>query len=385
MQGEVSQNESRRLVKTGTPGVYKRGGSYVVIYRDPSGKQRKRAARTLAEARAVKSSLSTDVRRGEWREQSRVTFADHWPSWIATYSGRTSRGFREATRQDYRRDLERFAVPFFGRMMLGAIAPSDVKRFTIKLAADGYAAGTIRNVLAPLRAMLADAAEEGIIRANPAAGVRIPSNARQPEAKEKALTTVQLERLRSTLARDEDVLLVDFLVASGQRISEAMALDWSDVNIAACRVRIERRQYRGIDSPKSQMSRRTIKISPKMAQRLLLLRESRPNAVEADPVFLSPEGSRLNYANVYNRTLKPAMLAAGIEDGAFHRLRHTCGTELRRRGATLEEIQLHLGHHDMGFTRRVYVHLDHEDGPDPTLLDEVAGCAPAPRRLKVAS
>jgi integrase len=93
----------------------------------------------------------------------------------------------------------------------------------------------------------------------------------------------------------------------------------------------------------------------------------------------------LNYANAYNRMLKPAMRAARIEDGGFHRLRRTCGTELRRRGASLEEIQLHVGHHDMGFTRRVYVHLDAEDGPDPTLLDDLAGCAPAPCRLRAAS
>src|SRR3954471_9711141 len=228
--GSSQMGEGRKLLKTGTPGVYKRGGAYVVIYRDPAGKQRKRAARTLAEARTIKSSLSTDARRGEWRNQSAVTFPDHWPSWIDTYAGRTSRGFRETTRDDYRADLEQFAVPFFGRMKLAAIAPSDVKRFTLKLASDGYAAGTIRNALAPVRAMLADAAEDGIIRSNPAAGVRIPSNARQPEVKEKALTTVQLERLRGTLMRDEDVLLVDFLVASGKRISEAMALDWRDVN-----------------------------------------------------------------------------------------------------------------------------------------------------------
>ena len=34
------------------------------------------------------------------------------------------------------------------------------------------------------------------------------------------------------------------------------------------------------------------------------------------------------------------MRAAGIGHGAFHRLRHTTGTELRRHGVTLEEIQL---------------------------------------------
>ena len=34
MSVAVSQTDSRRLVKTGTPGIYKRGGSYVVVGRD---------------------------------------------------------------------------------------------------------------------------------------------------------------------------------------------------------------------------------------------------------------------------------------------------------------------------------------------------------------
>lgn len=178
-------------------------------------------------------------------------------------------------------------MPFFGRMKLAAIQPSDIKSFLVKLANDGYAAGTIRNALAPLRAMLADAAEDGIIRGNPAAGVRIPSNAKQPEDKPKALTSAQLERLRSKLPTDEAVLFVDFLFATGERISEAMALDWADVDVARCRVRIERRQYRGMDAPKSRTSRRTVKISPTMARRLLALRESRPEALDTDPVFVA--------------------------------------------------------------------------------------------------
>jgi hypothetical protein len=40
MQKQSSQD--RRLVKTGTPGIYKRGGSYIVRYRDPHGRDKKR-------------------------------------------------------------------------------------------------------------------------------------------------------------------------------------------------------------------------------------------------------------------------------------------------------------------------------------------------------
>jgi integrase len=376
---------SRRLDRTSTPGVYKRGGSYVVVYRDPSGRQRKQAARTLAEARDLKSSLTTDVRRGEWREQSSVTFAQHWGPWIDSYAGRTSRGFRETTRQDYRRDLEQFALPFFCRTRLAAIDPADVKRFMQDLAAKGYSAGTIRNAVAPLRAMLADAAEDGIIRSNPAAGVRVPSTAKRPdETRAKHLTATELERLRMNLATDDDRLLVDFLVATGLRISEVMALDWGQLDVGRGRVRIERRLYRGFDTPKSRTSQRVVRMSPSMARRLHDSWESRGGPPPTEPVFVSPEGYRLDYSNLYKRIV-PAMRAAGISHGAFHRMRHTTGTELKRRGAGLEQIQAHLGHHDLAFTKRVYVHLDaEEDGPDPSVLDDLVGCAVTPARLGIA-
>ena len=376
----------RKLVKTSTPGIFKRGGAYCVVYRDPSGKQRKRSARTLAEARDLKASLTADVRRGEWRAQSAITFADYWKPWIDSYAGRTARGFRENTREDYRRDLEAFAVPFFGRMKLAAIEPSTVKRFLVELAEKGYAAGTIRNALAPVRAMLADAAEDGIIRFNPAAGVRVPANAKQPDpSKAKALTTAELERLRASLDTDDDRLLIDFLVATGLRVSEVMALDWSHVELGRGRIRIEQRLYRGMDAPKSRTSRRIVKVSPAMVARLRGLWESRRMPIPSEPVFVSPKGARLDYSNLHKRIV-PAMREAGIEEGAFHRLRHTTGTELKRRVAGLEQIQAHLGHHDLAFTKRVYVHMDAEEaGPDPSVLDDLAGCAPAPPRLDVVA
>ena len=41
------------LQKTSEPCVYKRpGGTYVVVYRDPTGKQRRRSAKSLTHARA---------------------------------------------------------------------------------------------------------------------------------------------------------------------------------------------------------------------------------------------------------------------------------------------------------------------------------------------
>jgi integrase len=380
------------------PGIFKRGGSFVVVFRTGDGRQHKMAAPTISAAKRLKASLVTDVDRGEFRERSHVRFADYAPAWCRMYAGRTSRGFREGTRASYLRGLgfdedgkplDRAAV-YFGRMKLAEIEPRHVKGYLQSLADAGLAPSSIRRLFAPLRAMLQDATEEGVLRFDAASGVRVPASAKAPEPKRKDLEPDDLERLRGELGRDEDRLLVDFLVATGVRVSEVIALDWSDADFGRRRVSISKRDYRGdVDRPKSAMSRRDVRISQRMAQRLWELRKSREQATDEDPIFTTRTGKRHNYGNLYHRLLKPAMLAAGIEHGGFHRLRHSCGTQLRRRGASLEEIQLHLGHEDLAFTRRTYVHLDERDGPDPELLDDLAGCAAAspssPTRLEAVA
>ena len=136
-----------KMVKTSTPGVYKRGNAYQVVYRDPTGEQRKRSARTLAEARALKASLhGGHVIAGEYFAESKLTFADYARQWITSYGGRTARGLREGTRDGYRAVLGLDAegeptgggaVAYFGRRPLVSIRPPDLREYGEALAAAG--------------------------------------------------------------------------------------------------------------------------------------------------------------------------------------------------------------------------------------------------------
>jgi hypothetical protein len=54
------------MEKTRYPGIYKRGSRYVVVVR-VGGKQAKRSARTLDEARRLKASMTTNRDRGEFQ------------------------------------------------------------------------------------------------------------------------------------------------------------------------------------------------------------------------------------------------------------------------------------------------------------------------------
>ena len=128
------------------------------------------------------SELNTDVARGDHNPSTSQTFSNYADQWIATYAGRTRRGFREETRDDYKRILDADAKPFLGRMRLGEVRAQDIKAYiqhvsTREVRRDGIdqriKPNTVRLSLAPVRAMFATALEEGIIRVNPCVGVRI--------------------------------------------------------------------------------------------------------------------------------------------------------------------------------------------------------------------
>jgi integrase len=135
--------------------------------------------------------------------------------------------------------------------------------------------------------MLADAAEAGDIRQNPARGVRIGNLTKSPAAAPvKALKPSEAATLIAALP-DPYRLLVRFLLETGLRISEVAALRWSDVDFAAHRVRVERRYRDGrLGPPKSNAGRRVVPLPAPTSRLLLEARKTARNA--SDEGLVSP-------------------------------------------------------------------------------------------------
>src|SRR4051812_31841959 len=115
------------MVRTKTPGIFKRGRRYVVVYRDCSGRQRKEAAPTLDQARKLKAARTADVARGEFHPASHERFRDYAEPWVDRYQG-----IRPSTREDYRALLSGYAFPFFDerrRLRLTDVTPTDIAAF----------------------------------------------------------------------------------------------------------------------------------------------------------------------------------------------------------------------------------------------------------------
>lgn len=410
---------SEKLIKTKTPGIYKRGSRYAVIYRSSDGRQRQESARSFDAARALKALRETEVDNGAAdADIAQRGFSEYAIEWIGGYQGTGRRGFRELTRRDYKRDLERYAIPFLGgrlRRKVGQITPADIARFIAWLcndqeqgerqaaarrrkledagrfaAAEAVSAtpvhladATVRRILAPVRSCLGEAMRHGGIRHNPTRGASLPARDAQRAAElgeddepdRRALGRGELAALLRVVPEHYKPL-VTLLASTGLRISEALALRWQDLELDGSqpRVKIRRAYVKGAYSPpKTKHGRRDVPIGHELVRALRRHQSRSEFAAAADLVFCAQAGQPLHDRNLSARMLKPVAGEAGVGWMGWHTLRHTCASMLFAAGRNPVQVQRWLGHHSPAFTLSTYAHLLDEDFGEPLDLAAETG------------
>lgn len=374
------------LVRTRTPGIYKRGSRYVFSYR-VDGRQRWESCRTLDEARRLRDARRTDVARGEFEERSRLTLHEYVlgdpdrgvAGWIDRYQGTGRRGYRPETRDGDRRLLERFALTYFpGTLRLTEVTPSAIAGFVAWLCEPErqgreLADKTVRNALAPLRSALASARREGLIRHNPATGVALPHRERveHDDSRPRPFPGDTME-LVVQLVRPERRLMFELLAATGLRRSELLGLEVGHLALngdrphVKVRQRLRRQRGRGLvlGPLKSRYARREVPIPLDLAGRLRGWIAGRD---AGELLFASGRGTPLDPENMAARVLAPACAEAGVEWAGFHTFRHTVASRLFAAGRNAVQVQRWLGHHSPSFTLDTYVHLLDSDLGEPLL------------------
>lgn len=373
-----------KLEKTRYPGIYRRGTRYVITW-EYRGQQHKESFATLTEAREAKGNRSA----GEKRPRSRVRFGDYFEEWIETYAGRTSRGFSETTRPEYRRPITTHALPHWNAWRLSEVEPADVRDLFGKMRREDCSTSQIKKTRAALSVMFATALEDGVLRSNPILGVRIPAprdDEEPAEEKAKALTRAELAIFLTALP-DDWKLFFEFLTHTGLRISEAVGLRWEHLDLGENpKVEVREQLYKGKRKRlKSKDGERDIPLSPGMAKQLLAHRRDGYKGPKA-PVFASKAGTALRPENVYRRVLAPTAIGAGFKvevevDGekrtrstiSFHTFRHTCASLLFEAGRNVKQVQAWLGHSDPGFTLSTYIHLMDAGVGSAAFFDQAVG------------
>lgn len=371
------------------PGIYKRklkSGEtrYIVVTGNGRGGQHKSTHRTLAEAREAKK----DARRGNREPAARERFEVFCEEWLSVYNGRSGRGIDPATIRAYRKALGDHVYPELGYLRMNEIETRHIKAFIGKLQRTKTRTGrtlkpnTIRGIFAPVRACLADAADDGVIPSNPASGVRVndhrPSDERlADDEKAKALTEDELRTLlaeipNTTINDSSPLTWRDFfalLAHTGLRVSEALGLEWKDVAFGDRPILKIRRQFRDgeVKTLKTRNSKRDLPLPQSLARTLWAARPASGDGV----IFTNRQGNHHSRHNIAHRVLRPAAKRAGVPWVGFHTLRHTNASLLFANGKNAKQVQRRLGHATVAFTLDVYVHLLDDGFDDSDFEDDL--------------
>ena len=374
-----------KFEKTKHKGCYLRGRTYYATVTSGGVTRKIAAGRTLDDAVKLKRKLEAAKDRGEdiAAPREREKFADYAQSWIASYTGRGRQHIGERTKHEYRRDLERHVLGWIGDTQIGRIRPRTLDDLVAHLQKDtDLADATIKRILAPVKACLGDAYRHGDIANNPAVGVRVRARPQVVESDEERVKALSRAQLADLVAKTDPrwQLLIRLLACSGLRISEALALRWSDLDLGntpslTVRRAVKHGETEKIGVPKSRASRRTVPLPAAVAMDLRLKRAESEWGRDTDLVFCSATGTVMQDSNLRRRVLTPAAKAAGVPWAHFHTLRHTFASILIAEGRTIVQVSRLLGHSTPSFTLNVYVHL--MDGDVGGALDLDAALAPS--------
>jgi len=258
------------------------------------------------------------------------------------------------TKECYRLEIAKF----LDYLENANIQPSDADTATLsqylahrKESGDIDSRSTAKAISA-LRSFFSFAADERLVKENPAAILEIPKRRYSlPEVMDRKTVEALLDTVKTESPIGcRDRCIFELVYSSGLRISEASGLNIRDVDLKS-----------KIAKVKGKGSRERIALFGDEASMRLknYLSEGRPklagSADKSDALFIGRNGKRLSRKSIWKNYAKHARLA-GVSTH-LHTLRHSFATSLLAGGADLRTVQELLGHADLS-TTQIYTHVD---------------------------
>lgn len=261
---------------------------------------------------------------------------------------------RASTSRVYRSFLRCHVLPKWGSTNIRDIQPRPVEIWLRSLPLAPKSKTHVRSLL---HALVEYAMWAGIIPAerNPISLVQ-NKGAMTKVREARSLTTEEFQALNKEL-REPFATLSLVSVCLGLRVSEALALRWSDVDWLGNRISVERSIVNQlVDDVKTTRSRKVLNLSSELMDRLRRWKMDTQFGDSDDWIFASPVqlGRKpYSYTGVW-RELVRAANAAGIGHVATHAMRHTFRSWLDAVGTKVSVQQKMMRHSDIRTTMNIY-------------------------------
>ncbi len=274
---------------------------------------------------------------------------------LYTVVGMPARGLSARTRVEYGNDLREFAgfLTNRGLSQLGEVSLRHLEAYLAHLDGRGLKPSSTNRKAQTLKSFFRFLHDQGASAENIAARLVPP---RIPKREPRFLSELEYKELLRTCSHNSrDAALVELILQTGMRLSEAAGLTWSDVELPAKvtpdpdnvgHARITRKGGKVVLIPLNYKACRVLKTWKSSRHK---------RAAGCDAVFVSKYGLRLSKRAIQD-TVAKHLAAAKIAGASVHSLRHTMATHHIARGTDLKTVQETLGHANLA-TTALYVSL----------------------------
>lgn len=290
------------------------------------------------------------------------TWLDHWLDNIATNR------VRPLTLEGYRSLVRLHLGPRLGKHRMDRLQPEHLEAAYRAMVESGLSPATVLRAHRVLSRALKVAVQRGKLARNVASLVEPPTVKRPQTA--LPLTAEEARRVLDAAREERNAARWTVALAVGLRQSEALGLQWRDLDLAAGSLSVQRGLHRvtgrGLvyEEPKSDRSRRTLALPTQLVQALREHREAqeaeRQHAGsewrEHGLVFAQVNGSPID-KKVDWKAWKALLTKARVRDVRLHDGRHTAATLLLSAGVHPRVVMELLGHSQMRTTTDTYSHV----------------------------
>ena len=256
----------------------------------------------------------------------------------------------------YKTFIERHLIPFFGSMEISDIKPFDIQRLFAEKSE--LSESTLDKFHMMLRGIFLTAVDNGYCSRSPMTFIVY----RSKQKKERKRVYSHDDMIQVKEYFKQSLPAISFLLETGLRRGELLGLKWSDVDFAHSTISVNRsvsiKKGGGVElRPPKWNSYRVIPVAN--SGMTLLKTLSHTSEYVFPNRYGRPQYPR-TFSNVFARHMRRMNRSLGLMCLSPHELRHTFGTDLRRRGVDIYTIQKVMGHKDINVTANLYVHNEVE-------------------------
>lgn len=270
--------------------------------------------------------------------------------------------------------------PFIGMLQLSQLSIDNVQEMINQLRQSGLSYSSIKKAYEAINECCKYAVIRGDLSKNPCEGVTLPKNLKRQDGDIKFYTEEQIELLlkQSTVKYSNGKYKyrlgygIQFLLYTGLRIGEALALTWEDVDFDNKIIKVNKnlKQVKNRDSDaqanykiiiqnstKTNSGHRIVPLNNKSIEALNHIKEV---TGQYKYVFSTETGNNV-YGRAYDTMFRKIQANCNFENiYGVHALRHTFASLLFKRGVDVKTVSEILGHKDVSVTYNTYIHLIQE-------------------------